>query len=588
LYSSEVKTLEIKHLVEKISISIKSIEIGSIPLSTLLKEDIKSFPFPIAFGGTKRVPFILLVSSNANWCSVPDKTDVDEKTDSMNLPLGIDLESLYIAGLRKENKESQLHELNLEICVSEKGKAENKKCVSVVIPVNVKWIIDIPFIENFGRPDVDRTEITFNPLHLPNSSDKLQDEQIHVTNIGNTRITCDLLCPEWIRSDPACLVLEPDQTKESSIQIDSEYVKVGTNSGQIEITNSDIKINVSVDVTANGPVPQFENDILISIPQEKANADYIYTFEVVNVGNGELHVTLPTNMNDPKLKKTYNITDKLDILLTIPQSDLSSNQNDAFNFNIETNSVIERLKNILTRVQYTIEPVEEVKPLEKQEEQTEQKVDKKLVPSTINRKKDGTKNWKRIYVTISLAATLLVTIFLFVMFYSMRNSKPIPIPIPPKPPVTEIPTKKPQKSSVTSSKPRPLVPEASQEPSTPDVKKDEIQDITQEPKEKRIEPDPVRTTTSTSTSTPEPERIVSYITISIYTIPRAYVYVDEKQLLESDGSPSLTPLKKIIIESGKKHTIYIEAYNNPLKNKKYDQEFNGGDKIELYVGKGGW
>ena len=74
--------------------------------------------------------------------------------------------------------------------------------------------------------------------------------------------TCDLLYPQWVRPDPSCLVLEPGHTKASSIQIDPAYLKVGPNSGQITITNSDIKINVSVDVTANGPVPQLKTTYL--------------------------------------------------------------------------------------------------------------------------------------------------------------------------------------------------------------------------------------------------------------------------------------------------------------------------------------
>ncbi len=586
--NSEVKTLEIKHLIEKISISINPIEIGNIHLSSLSKEHIKRFPIAIAFDRAKHFQFVISTSSNVNWCSVPDKIDVDEKTDFLNLPLSIDLGLLHIAGLGMRNMEFQHHEIILEICISEKEKTENKKCISVVIPVNVNWISDIPFVDNPGRPKVDKTEIIFDPLNLTSSSDKSQDKEIHITNIGNSKITCDLNCPNWIKSDPSCLVLEPGQTKASSIQIDPTCLKIGLNTGQIAITNSDIKINVSIDVTANGPVPYFENDISISIPYEKTNEDYIHTLIITNVGKGELHVTLPINMNDRETKTKYSITDKLEIPITIPKSNLCSNQDETFNFNIETNSVIEGLRNILTHLQYTIEPAQEVKPMENQEAQAEQKNAEKIMPPMIENK---TKKEKRNYVMALLASVFLINILLALILSLSWNNNAVSV----KPKlgsgnkITQVNNKrksndglaqKNQQSPITLNGNYPqILTQTFPETQASDVISDEIQDnsiqkTTENIEEESIEmPDKATITKS--------DKDDSFIKISIYTLPRAYIYIDKQKL------PDATPLENIQIRAGS-HIIHIVACDDPSKNITIERVFKDGDYISLDATQGNW
>jgi len=382
--------------------------------------------------------------------------------------------------------------------------------------------------------------------------------------------------------------LEPGQTKASSIQIDPTCLKIGLNTGQIAITNSDIKINVSIDVTANGPVPYFENDISISIPYEKTNEDYIHTLVITNVGKGELHVTLPINMNDRETKTKYSITDKLEIPITIPKSNLCSNQDETFNFNIETNSVIEGLRNILTHLQYTIEPAQEVKPMENQEAQAEQKNAEKIMPPMIENK---TKKEKRNYVMALLASVFLINILLALILSLSWNNNAVSV----KPKlgsgnkITQVNNKrksndglaqKNQQSPITLNGNYPqILTQTFPETQASDVISDEIQDnsiqkTTENIEEESIEmPDKATITKS--------DKDDSFIKISIYTLPRAYIYIDKQKL------PDATPLENIQIRAGS-HIIHIVACDDPSKNITIERVFKDGDYISLDATQGNW
>ncbi len=582
--TAEIETLEFGHIIKGISISTEPIELGIISTSSLSRVQTKSFPIELAFKRTERIPFTLLLSSTTQWCLIQEQISVDEETDSMNLPLSVDLMALYIAGLDKENKEKQNHDLNIGVGIGTSQNTDNRNYKSVIIPVNVEWFIDTPFVDNPGRAIADRSEIIFPSISLPVQLSGIQEENLQITNIGATEITCDFICPEWIKLNPQSLVLESNRAKNTKIQIDPANIKkIGHNSGQITLTNSDAKIDVSVEVRANGPVPQFENNISISIPRNLVD-DHIYMLEINNVGSGALQVTLPTNMGELEEQNTYNIVDQAKIPLTIPQDILANSQSDNFSFIVETNSIISSSKHISINLKYVLEQVNEIPVVVEKVNKTDD-ID---IPITME---ESTPERKRHYSTAILAVTFIL-ILLAIGFFWMRNGKDNPIkpiipnktqlkPVEPNiesivvpPQVNRIP-EVPRRIIVTP--PVSTIPDIPLYNSDSGVLINEAQENATQNDDNSVASEVIRDDSTLEFSA---KKALSQVKISIYTLPRAFVYID------GERQKDMTPLENISISS-ERHKIRLEAYDK-TRNITIEDRFEDGEIIDLEAAEGDW
>ena len=459
----------------------------------------------------------------------------------------------------------------------------------LTIPVDVNWQIDIPS-DTPGNPQVDTTDIQFTSIHLPDPPDEPQVRSVQVTNTGGARVICDLQCPDWIKLDQERLVLEQGKTREASVWIDPLAVNPGRNFGQIYITNSDVYINVTADVVAHGPAPQLETEVSISIPQ--TDDDYTYMLEIANVGDGELSVKLPTNIGDLRYKETFLISDKTGIPLTIPKSKLRAGETVTRDFVIRTNSVIERLQEIPVKFTYTVEAASEALPkqsialpFEKYPLHETRRLEKRRSAST----------WVAVFVAALL--TIIISAIGYYSYYTRnRGSGGIIIVTPDQVKIVKDVVAKsahpPAEINEKRKEPPPSPPKQSSfnsfDSSSLDVPRE-----TEFRSSSQLTPvvQPVETS---GVVDPELQREIElpvkpelYLNISIYSYPRARVYIDGGALLDSRGRQQLTPLKGWKITAGK-HSIKLVADNDPSRTHLIEKEFTADDVLHRDVRKGDW
>lgn len=551
-----------------VEIYIQSTEImlGSILISSLSNEHSRSFPFPVAFKKARNMEINLSVISKVSWCSVePSNFAVNNEDGSTNFSLILDLDLLARWGTNVLKNGECHYEIRLDIGISLQDKPDDVQYALVNIPVSVNWFIDIP-TEPVKKLQADRNGINFSPIYLPKISEIQQIENISITNPDNTRVICDIECPEWIKAGPARLVLDSDQTKIFSLCVDPNQIDLGNNQGNIHITNSDININVTVEGIAQCPAPSFERDISISIPY--TDSDYTYQLEVVNIGNGELKVSVPLGLGDLRYRNIYNVINKALIPIIIPRIKMNEDQTVTREFIIITNSEIEKLKKIPVRIQYTLLSAEEV-VIHTKNPPTKDITEKDngiKINLPINDKKK-----QNLTTPILIAATFLITLFASLMMinehtdYNLwgygksnrttinrikpiapsvktnKNNKPMAV-------IKNLPSSQDKFESSDMEQEQDLPENVhEQQPSKPQERHTSHKDISVTPNEENQKL-AVHTNTVVMTR--------AFIKISIYSFPRAYVYIDGEKIINSNGEAILTPIKNQIVSSGK-HNIKL-------------------------------
>lgn len=548
----------------ELDVQYTPLHLGEVPVSSLSKSHIRAFPLAIAFKREHHAPLDVSVSSKMDWCLVvPENVRLDKGIEFTNLSLNLDLEALAIEDCQTNENVYRHHQLELDFSLDKQDMSSDghgQRC-SINIPVDIYWFIDIPS-DIPGKPQVDKTDIAFDILHLPDPTGKPQEESIQVINAGDARVICDLLGPDWIKADPGRLVLEPGEIKTASITVDPNYVNAGKNFGQIHITNSDININVTLEVIAHGPVPQVDRDISISIP--KTDADYTYMFKIVNAGEGELQVSLPINIGDLRYKKTYYVKDELYVPMTIPRNKMDEGETVTRNFNVRSNSIIERLREIPVKFQYRVKPVQE-KITEKPKE---------IFTTGIQKKKEKRNRRAPGIVAVFAVFFLLVTVISsYFMFMRKADEK-----VNEKVNDSTFRQTSPAKSSLYRQK------EDLKKKINPQENKHTEDNLSKT--EQDTSPDKLHTTPETSSSNSEgvdeeqehtdaspviqseklepPTKPEYFVRLSIYTFPPARIYIDEVEYKDPEGRTVITPARDIRISAGE-HEIKIVADNSPNK-----------------------
>lgn len=549
----------------EIYIQSTGIMLGSVSISSLSNEHLRSFPFPIAFKKAKNLEINLYVISKVSWCSVkPSNFIINNEDGSTNFSLSLNLDLLARWGINAVKNGERHYEIKLDIGISLQDKPDDGQHALVTIPVNVNWFIDIP-TEPAKKLQVDRNEVNFLPVYLPKISEIQQIENISITNPGNTRVICDIECPEWIKADPARLVLDADQTRTFSLRVDLNQIDLGNNQVNIHVTNSDININVTVEGIAQCPAPNFERDISISIPY--TDSDYTYQLEVVNIGKGELKVSVPLRFGDLRYRNTYNVIDKALIPIIIPRTTMSEDQTVTREFIIATNSEIEKLKKIPVRIQYTLLSAEEAHTKNlPTKDITEKDKDIKAILPTKCKKKRG------LVTPILIAATFLIALFVSLMMinkhtdynlwgYGESNGTTINRIKPIIPLVTANQNNKP----ITAIK---NLPSSQDKPESFDMEEQNVPENVSDQQPIKLQERSISRKDISITQNEENQKLAvdtnkntvvttkTFVKVSIYSFPRAYVYIDGEKVVNSNGEAMLTPIKNQPISSGK-HDIKI-------------------------------
>ena len=218
----------------------------------------------------------------------------------------------------------------------------------------------------------------------------------------------------------------------------------------------------------------------------------------------------------------------------------------------------------------------------------EPKTDDSNIPIIIE---ENTPKKKRHYSTAILAATFIL-ILLAIGFFWMRNGKDNPIkPIIPN--KTQLKPVEPNIESIVVPPQVNRIPEVprriivtSPVSTTPDIPlyNSDSGVLINEAQENATQNDDnsVASEVIKDDSTPEPsvEKVISQVKISIYALPRAFVYIDGKK------QKDMTPLENISISS-ERHKIRLEAYDK-TRNITIEDRFEDGEIIDLEAAEGDW